>query len=107
MGQSSLWSISWLSPQMFYPYVTISAAQARESDDLHHPMSPFSVFFFGRAKNHGICEATKDSSGASSKEKETKVAFVDCFRSALWCNWPSNAIPKDADPELRHSKCLL
>ena len=27
---------------MFYPYVTISAAQARKSDDLHHAMSPFS-----------------------------------------------------------------
>ena len=33
-GRSSLWSISWLCHQMFYPYVTISAAQARESDYL-------------------------------------------------------------------------
>ena len=30
--------------QMFYPYVTISAAQAHESDDLRHAMSPFSLF---------------------------------------------------------------
>ena len=30
--------------QLFYPYVTISAAQAHEGDDLHHAMSPFSLF---------------------------------------------------------------
>ena len=29
---------------MFYSYVTISAAQAHESDDLRHAMSPFSLF---------------------------------------------------------------
>ena len=29
---------------MFYPYVMISAAQACESDDLRHEMSPFSLF---------------------------------------------------------------
>ena len=28
---------------MFYSYVTISAAQARESDKLHHAMTPFSL----------------------------------------------------------------
>ena len=44
MWRSSLWSISWLRHQMFYPYVMISAAQARESDDLHRVMSPFSLF---------------------------------------------------------------
>ena len=38
---------------MFHPYVTISAAQASEGDDLRHEM----FFFFGRAKNLGICEA--------------------------------------------------
>ena len=63
MWRSSLWSISWLCHQMFYPYVTISAAQARESDDLRHAMSPFSLFlssfFFGHAKNLGMCESTK------------------------------------------------
>ena len=41
MWRSSLWNISWLHQQMFYPYVTISAAQ---SDDLRHMMSPFSLF---------------------------------------------------------------
>ena len=44
MGRSSLWSISWLRHQMFYPYVTISAAQAQESDYLRYAMSPFSLF---------------------------------------------------------------
>ena len=70
-----LWRISWLRHQMFYPYVTISAAQARESDDLRHAMSPFfsfSFFFSGRTKNPGICEAMKDSSVASSKNREKK-----------------------------------
>ena len=37
-------SISWLRHQMFYPYIMISDAQARESDDLRHAMSPFSLF---------------------------------------------------------------
>ena len=40
MWRSSLWSISWLRHQMFYPYVTISGTQACESDDL----SPFPCF---------------------------------------------------------------
>ena len=31
-----------------------------------------SLFFFGRTKNLGICEATKDSSGASSKNRLKK-----------------------------------
>ena len=29
---------------MFYAYITISATQAHESDDLHHTVSPFSIF---------------------------------------------------------------
>ena len=60
---------------MFYPYVTISAAQAHESDDLRHVMSPFSLFllfFFRHANNLGICEATKDRSDASSRNREKK-----------------------------------
>ena len=43
MWRSSLWSISWLRHQMFYPYVTISAAQARESD-AGLLLQPFFVF---------------------------------------------------------------
>ena len=46
MWRSSLWSISWLRHHMFYPYVMISAAQARKSDDLRHAMSPFSLFLW-------------------------------------------------------------
>ena len=45
---------------MFHPYITISAAQARESDDLRHAISPFSVF------------VSKDRSGASSRNREQK-----------------------------------
>ena len=50
-------SISWLRHQMIYANVMISAAQARESDDLRYAMSPFSLFlssFFGHVKNFGI-----------------------------------------------------
>ena len=43
-------------------------------DDLHHAMSQF-----WHAKNLGICEATKDSSGASSKKREKKTAVVGCI----------------------------
>ena len=32
-------------------------------------------FSFGCANNLGICEATKDSSGESSKNRENKAAF--------------------------------
>ena len=42
-ASGSLWSTSWLRHQMFYPYVMISAGQARESDDLRHAMSPYSL----------------------------------------------------------------
>ena len=77
---------------MFYPYVTISAAQARKSDDLRHAMSPFSLFlsfvFFGRAKNHAICEAMKDRSGASSKKKEKKE-HLEAFGGAFRLGQPS------------------
>ena len=72
----------WLRHQMFYPYVTISATQARKSDDLPHTMWPISLFFFGRAKNPGICEAMKDS-GASSKKREKKAAFVGWIKRSL------------------------
>ena len=44
---------------MFYPYLTVSAAQVRESDDLRHVML--------RAKNLGIPETTKDSSSILQK----------------------------------------
>ena len=37
-----------------------------------------SYFFFGRAKNLGICEATKDRSGASSRNREEKECFARC-----------------------------
>ena len=45
--------------QMFYPFVTISAAPARESDDLRHAMSAFSLFlssFFGCAHPPKRCK---------------------------------------------------
>ena len=91
---------------MFYPYVMISAAQTRKSDDLRQCCHVCYSFFYGCAKNLGICEATKDDSGASSKNSEKKqrlwAASGGAFR--LGCNWPSNAPSKYANPELRHSK---
>ena len=52
------------------------------SDDLHHVMSPFSLFlsvFFGRTNNLGVCEGTKDCSGASYRNREMKAASGGAF----------------------------
>ena len=99
---------------MFYPYVTISAAQARES--AMSPFSPCLSSFFWCAKNLGICESTKDSNGAPSKKREKKVAFVGCIWMSLRigtafmqrCDVIGLQMqpPKDADPELGHSICV-
>ena len=73
--------------------------------------------FFGPAKNPGILEDAKNSSCASYKTREKDAAFVGCIWMSLQietafvrhCDviglqmWP----PKDAEPELRHIKCLL
>ena len=81
MGQSCLFSISWLCRQMFYPYVTISAAQAHDSGDLRRVMSPFSLFHssFSGAQRI-LSEATKESSYASSKKREKKEHLEEQFR---------------------------
>ena len=62
----------------------------------------FSFLFFGRAKNLGTCEATKDHSGASSRKQGKEGASggasdSDSLHTALWHKWPSNAPLKDAD----------
>ena len=117
MWRSSLWSISWLRHQMFYPYVTISAAQARKSDDLHHAISPFTFFLssFTGMKNPGICEAMKDHRSASSKRRKRRSICGmhleeplnwNGLCAALWRNWPSIAPPRDAVPELRRNMCV-
>ena len=80
---------------MFYPYVPISAAQARKSDDLCHAMSPFSFFlfsFFRCAKNLGICEATKNHSGASSKNREKKEHLWAAFGGAFKLGQPAHSV---------------
>ena len=99
-----------------YSYVTISATQTRESDNLLHTSLQFSLFlffFFGRTKNLGTCEATKDNSRAPSQKREKKAAFVRCVWRSPWVGtafaWCCDVIdlqmrpPKDADRELRHS----
>ena len=76
---------------MFYPYVTISVAQVRKSDDLRHAMSPFSLFlysFSGALKNLGICEVTKDNSCESSKKKVKKEHLWAAFGGALKLGQP-------------------
>ena len=47
-------------------------------DDLHHAMLQF-----WHAKNLGICEATKDSSGASSKKRERRPQLWAAFGGAF------------------------
>ena len=107
--RSRLWSISWLRHQMFYPDIKISAAQARESDDLHHPMSPFSFIlssFTGGQRILGYGRPwRKDSSGAFYKLREKKAASAGCISRNLWigtafarCNWPSNATSEGCRP---------
>ena len=68
--------------QMCYPYIIsilISATQARKNDNLRHAMSPFSLplLLFSLAKNFGIREATRDRSGASSRNREKKEHLED------------------------------
>ena len=92
------------------PYIMISAARARLSDDLRHAVSPLSFFlsfFFGCAENLGIWEAAKDGRGAS------------CGMGCVWRSlriWTASARRcdviglqmrplKDAAPELGHSHC--
>ena len=100
-----------LRHQMLYPYLTICATQAGESDDLRHAMSPFSLFL------SSFLGAKKDCSGVSSKKREKKTAFV----GRIWKE-PQIATAvtrrcdviglqmrpsKDADPELRRSTCMF
>ena len=102
MGQSSLWSISWLRHQMFYPYIMISAAQARESDDLHHhTMSPSSLFlssFLGAQRILGYVRPWRIVAVHPPERVKRRLHLEeplkwDCLCVVLWCNWP----------ELRHS----
>ena len=112
-------SISWLCHQMFYPYVKMSATQARDIDNLRHSRSPFSfclsLFFFRSAKNLGICESAKDGRDASYKNREKKATFVGCIWRSLQIGsafmWRCDVIgiqmrpPKHADPEMGHNLC--
>ena len=62
----------------------------------HFVIFSLSFFFIGRAKNLGICEAAKESSGASSKNREKKEHLEepldrDSLQKLLWrmqtLNW--------------------
>ena len=78
----------------------------------------FLSFFllFGCAVNLGMCETTKDRSGASTKKRE-KEAFVGCIWTSLrigtafaqHCDIIGLQMRplKDADPELRHSNLVM
>ena len=77
MWRSSLWSISWLRHQMFYSYIMISPPRPTKWRPTPRDVTILSLSFcfFGHTKNHGICEATKDRSHASSKKREIGGAF--------------------------------
>ena len=93
MWRSSLWSISWLRHQMFYPYVrkrptkvTIYATQCRLC------LSFFLLFRAQRILRY-VRSRTIVEVHPPKREK----------RRSLWIGiGPSNAPPKDADPELSH-----
>ena len=66
-----------------------------------------SLFFFGHAKNLGMCEAMTDSSSESSKKKEKKELWIGTDFTQCCDVIGLQMCPlKDADPELRHSKWL-
>ena len=71
----------------------------------HASIFSLSFFFFGRTKNLGICEATKDGSGASYKNRERRLHLEEPL------DWDKIGLQmrptKDAGPELRHSKSDL
>ena len=101
-SRSSLWSISWLCHQMFYPYVRISAAQARESDNLRHALMLFSLClssFLGTQRILGYVRPGRIVAVHQGEEGASGGAFrLRRLCEALWRNWPSNAPLKDADP---------
>ena len=103
MWRSSLWSISWLSHQMFYPHITISAAQAPNSDDLHHAISPFSLFLssfsgsqriLGYVRPRRIVEVHPPRIGRRRSLWRSLQTGTDFRCSSEGCR-----------PELRHSTC--
>ena len=65
-----------------FPYIMIFGLWKWRSTPRDVSIFSLSFFFFGHAKNLGICEATyvKDSSRASSKKREKKAAFGRAFR---------------------------
>ena len=87
-----------------YPYVMISAAQARESDDLRHTMSPFSLFlspFSGTQRILGYVRPRRVVAVHPPKRGKRKphlwAAFGGAFRlgsfcATLWRNLPLNVV---------------
>ena len=87
----------------FTPYIMISAAQAHESDDLHHAMSPFSLFlssFSGAQRILGYVRPRRTVAVHPPKRRKGRSicglhleepSNWDSLRAVLWHNWPSNA----------------
>ena len=71
-----------------------------------------SFFLLFRARKESCDMWGHKGSWCIFQKQGKEGAFVGCiWRSlqigtALWHNWPSNAPPKDADPEFRHSNCV-
>ena len=56
-----------------------------------------SLFFFGHAKNLGMCEAMTDSSILQKEGKEGALNR-DRLHAVLWRNWPSNVSSEGCRP---------
>ena len=115
MGWSSLRSISWLCPQMFYPYVMTSTSQAHKSDDLRHAMSPFSLFlssFLGAHRILGyvrpwrVIAVYTTKRGKRSGLHLEELSNSDSLRAGLWCNWPSNAASEGCRPWIESQQVI-
>ena len=111
MGRSSLWSISWLRPVMFFTHVTISATQAHKSDNLRHAMSPFSPFlssFLGMQRILGYVRPQRMVAVRPPKRGKRRSIWRSLqIGTALTRHGDMICLrmqpPKDADSELRHS----
>ena len=91
---------------MFYPYDTISAAQACESDDrrlaMSHFLSFFLLFWVSKEPWHmcgHMCFIHKNGKGGRIWRLHLdETSNWDSLRAALWRNWPSNAASEGCRP---------
>ena len=89
-----------------YTYVTISATQAHESDNLRQPCRYFLSFFLlfsGKQRILGYVRPRRIAAVHPPKREKRRLHLEEplnwgSLRMALWCNWPSNASSEGCKP---------